>query len=144
MEQLTGDRHGGRHSHRLGTVDGLVTQVLDQLNATQRLHAHEIAEVVGMDQLGEARFSPRPLQLGIVVVHPLHQQLDRAAGVEAGGAGIGEGELLDLERLFMQLRPLASDQGVLGAHRPEDCAITNANESGVMAPSLGAAPGNQH
>jgi hypothetical protein len=100
MEQLTGDRHGGRHSHRLGTVDGLVTQVLDQLNATQRLHAHEIAEVVGMDQLGEARFSPRPLQLGIVVVHPLHQQLDRAAGVEAGGAGIGEGELLDLERLL--------------------------------------------
>jgi len=89
-------------------------------------------------------FTPSPLQRLIVVVQPIDQQLDRAAGVEAGGSRIGERELLDLERLFMQLRPLASDQGVLGVHRPEDCAIPNANESGVMSPSLGAAPGNQH
>ena len=116
MKQLTGDEHRGRHAHRLSAVHRLIAAVLDELDATQRLFANEMAKVKGMDQLREAWFSPGSLQLGIVLIHPLHQQLDGAAGVEAGGAGIGEGTLFHPHGLGMQLRPLAGDQGVLGGH----------------------------
>jgi hypothetical protein len=104
MEQLTGDQRGGGHTHRLSAMHGLVPPVLDELEAAQRLLANEITELVGMHHLRQARFSPGPLQLSVVLVDPLHQPLERAAGVEAGGTGIGESALLNHHGLTMQFR----------------------------------------
>lgn len=142
LEQLPGGRHRIPDPDRIGAMHGLVAEILEQSEAAHLLTG-QVAEDPRIHQIRQRLGGAWPLQLGIVVVDPLHQQLDRAAGVEAGGAGIGEGKLLDLKRLFMQLRPLASNQGVLGVHRPEDCAITNANQSGSIAPRLQAAPGYQ-
>jgi len=125
----------------IGAMHGLVAEILEQSEAAH-LFAGQVAENSGVHQIRQRLGGVWPLPLGIVVVDPLHQQLDRAAGA-ADGARIGEGKLLDLERLFMQLRLLASDQGVLGVHRPENCAIINAKQSGGIAPILQAAAGYQ-
>jgi hypothetical protein len=142
LKQLAGGGHRVPDSDRIGAMHGLVAEILEQAEAAHLL-AGQVAENPRVDQLRQGLGGAWPLQLPIVLIHPLHQQLNGAAGVEAGGAGIGEGELLHLERLDMQLRPLARDQGVLGAHRPEDGAISNANESGRNASRLQAAPGHQ-
>jgi hypothetical protein len=113
-------------------VHGLVAEILEQPEAAHLL-AGQIRKAAGEDQIGQGGVAIGPLQLGVVVVSPLHQQLDRAAGVEAGGARVAEGELLHPHGLLLQLRPLAGDEGVLGAHRPGNCAITNANQSGGNA-----------
>jgi hypothetical protein len=96
-------------------MHGLVAETLQQAEASHLL-AGQVAEGAGAHQIRQSPGGKGPLQLGIVVVHPLHEQLDGAAGVEAGGARIGERELLHLARLRLQLGPGAGDGGALGGH----------------------------
>ena len=96
-------------------MHGPVAEILEQAEAPHLLTG-QVAEGSGVHQIRQGLGGKRPLQLGIVVVHPRHEQLDGAAGVEAGGARIGEGELFHLARLRLQLGPGAGDGGVLGGH----------------------------
>ena len=96
-------------------MHGPVAEILEQAEAPHLLTG-QVAEDPCVHQIRQGLGGKRPLQLGIVVVHPRHEQLDGAAGVEAGGARIGEGELFHLARLRLQLGPGAGDGGVLGGH----------------------------
>ena len=112
LEQLPGSQYSIARADRIAAMHGFVAEVFEQAEATHLVAGH-VAEHPRIHQIRQGLGGNRPLQLPIVVVHPLHQQLDGAAGVEAGGAGIGECELLDLLRLLVQVGPLLGDQGEL-------------------------------
>jgi hypothetical protein len=118
--------------------------LIAQLAVALRQLLGQVAENSGVHQIRQGLGRHWPLQLEIVLVDPLHQQLDRAAGVEAGGARVAEGELLHFERLFVELRPLSSDQAVLGAHgMGGSSAEANGMQSGCIPFRLDAATRNQ-
>ena len=67
-------------------MHGLVAEILEQAEAPHLL-AGQVAEDPCEHQIRQGLGGEWPLQLGIVVVHPLHEQLDGAAGVEAAVRG---------------------------------------------------------
>ena len=87
LEQLAGCQHRVAGADWIAAMDGLVAEVFEQAEATH-LVASQIAEDPRKHQVRQGLGGNRPLKLPIVVVHPLHQQLNGAAGVEAGSAGI--------------------------------------------------------
>ena len=113
LKQFGGGEYGITGADRIAAVHGLVAEILEQPEAVH-LPLGQIAEAGGKNQISEAAVAEGLLQLAVVFIHPLHQQLNRAAGVEAGGAGIAEGSLLDAHGLGVQLGPLAGDEGLLG------------------------------
>ncbi len=88
LEQLAGSQHGVAGADWIAAMDGLVAEVFEQAEATH-LVASQTTEHPRIHQIRQGLGGHGPLQLPIVVVDPLHQQLDGAAGVEAGSAGIG-------------------------------------------------------
>ena len=143
LKQFPCGGHRVSDSDRIGAMHGLIAEILEQSEAAHLL-AGQVAENSGVHQLRQGLGGDWPFQLEIVVVDPLHQQLDRTAGVEAGGAGVAEGELLHFERLFVELRPLSSDQAVLGAHgMGGSSAEANGMQSKCITFRLDAATRNQ-
>ena len=126
LKQLTGGQNSIARPDRLGAVHSLLAQILEQAEAAA-LIAGNVAEVTAIDQIGQYAVAKRALQLRVVVVDPLHQQLNGAAGVEAGRAWITQRALLNPHGLGMEFGPLAGDQGVLGAHGLPSCAAVRSN-----------------
>lgn len=113
LEQFPGRQNGLAAPNGVAAVHGLVAEILEQPEAPHLL-TRDHPEIGAVDQIGKSAVAEGTPQLPIVVVDPLHQHLDRATGVEAGGAGIRKRALLHSDSLGMEIRPLVGDQGVLG------------------------------
>ena len=87
MEQLAGGGDGIGAQNGAGAVDRQIAQVLDELGFNEHGIARRGAKAGFVNQ-GAQVVLVRQAQSRVVFVEPVHRQLQRAPGVEAGGAGI--------------------------------------------------------
>lgn len=94
MEQLAQRVQRVLLRHRAGVVHGLIAQAADYVHLGVHRAAHQLLKA-GLEQKGRqirlVRHAQAAAPAPFGLEQPRHGQLQRAAGVEAGGARVGQG-----------------------------------------------------
>ena len=109
MEQLAQRGQGILRWHRAGVVHGLVAQAANHIHLGVHRAAHQLLKA-GLKQVCRQIRLVRHAQAAIPapfgLVEPGHGQLQRTAGVKAGGARVGMGSGLGAAGFGQQVWPV--------------------------------------
>ena len=129
MEQLAQRGQGILRGHRAGVVHGLVAQAANHIHLGVHRVAYQLLKT-GLEQVGRqirlVRHAQAPTAPALGLVQPGHGQLQRAAGVKAGGARVGMGGGLGTAGFGQQVGPVGLEKAEVGwrhAHALSPCAL---------------------
>ena len=107
--------------HWAVAVNGEVAEFFDHSDLGEDRWSDGIAEG-GLVDVGAEVILIGELETGVVLVKPVDRQLEGAAGVEAGGAGVRVDQLLRLGGGRVDVGPFGLEEIELRAHSEASCA----------------------
>jgi len=110
VEQLTQGIDRIRIVDLAGAVYSQVAQVLDEARFGEKRFAHGGLEAGFVDE-GAQVVLVGAAQAVVMDIHPRHGQFQRAAGVEAGCAGVGVRQAFSLGGSLKEQRPFGLEEG---------------------------------